>query len=85
MCLVLGSLAACRDQLESVRQSADVLVVSKSKLLEGAVRREICPALSHGQLHALLANYMPDEFDPEPLDAKILAVRGAHRYTFTHT
>ena len=49
-----------------------MLVVSKAKLLEGNVRREICPALSHGQLHALLANYMPDEFDPEPLDAKIL-------------
>ncbi len=58
------------DNLESIRQSADVLVVNKAKLLEGNVRREVCPSLTHPQLYQLLMSYTPDEFDPEPVDPK---------------
>lgn len=49
-----------------------MLVLPKSKLLEGGVRREVCPALSGAQLHALLSNYEPDDLDPEPISAQVL-------------
>ncbi len=63
---------AAREQLEGIRQAADVLVVAKASLLDANVRRELCPALNNAQLAQLLAMYNPDEFDPDPLDAAVL-------------
>jgi len=56
-----------REQLEPIRNAADLLVMNKSALSEEQTRREICPALNDRQITHILRLYSPDEYDSEPV------------------
>ena len=47
---------------QRLRQTADVLVMVKSTLVERNVRDAVCPALSPAQLWRFFDSYQPDEY-----------------------
>lgn len=62
-----------RDQLSSIRNAADLLVMNKAPLSDEKTRREICPALNDKQILHLLKLYSADEYDSEPIHPGVIS------------
>ncbi|KAJ7522761.1 hypothetical protein O6H91_18G025500 [Diphasiastrum complanatum] len=56
-----------------LRAMADLLMLPKDMLMDKSVRREVCPTLSLPLIKKILANFVPDEFSPDPVTPSLLA------------
>lgn len=61
-----------RKEVSAIRQTADMLMMPKQALLDDKIRKDVCASLSVRQIHRLLENYTPDEYDPEKVPSDVL-------------
>jgi len=61
-----------RKEVSAIRQTADMLMMPKQSLLDDKIRKDVCGSLSVRQIHRLLENYTPDEYDPEKVANDVL-------------
>lgn len=60
--------AACSAALfPNLRAAADLLMMPKEALTDGAIRAEMLPGLGLGRVVRLLQRFTPDDFAQEPL------------------
>ncbi|KAL0478684.1 hypothetical protein AKO1_008281 [Acrasis kona] len=59
-------------ELTTLRQSCDIMIMNKSNLIEASTRKEICGNLTNQQVRRVLQLYHPDEYDPDAVPANVL-------------
>lgn len=67
-----NKIETCKEQLVSLRQASDIMIMNKSSLVDEATRREVCPTLSLIQVRKILQMYHPDDFDPDTVPSSVL-------------
>ena len=76
----LEPLAACRAALfPNLRATADLLMMPKEALTNGAIRAEMLPGLGLGRVVRLLQRFSPDDFAEEPLPMGDALLQSAER------
>jgi myosin heavy subunit len=65
-------LVKCKDQLSSLRQASDIMIMNKASLVDESTRKEVCPTLTLSQVRKVLQLYQPDEFDPDTVPSSVL-------------
>eukprot|EP01111_Echinosteliopsis_oligospora_P013362 TRINITY_DN4776_c2_g1_i1.p1 TRINITY_DN4776_c2_g1~~TRINITY_DN4776_c2_g1_i1.p1 ORF type:complete len:1023 (-),score=418.63 TRINITY_DN4776_c2_g1_i1:7-3075(-) len=69
-------LSPCPDQLDPLRDLANVLILDKSLLSDPYEIQHIFPALSLRQIKRVLEVFVPDNLSPSPLPPTVLAAAG---------
>ncbi len=60
------------NELSTLRQASDIMIMNKASLIEESTRKEVCSTLTIQQVRRVLQLYHPDEYDKESVPASVL-------------